>query len=84
MVIAMVGPEIVTPLAIIGLLLDGFVVAVVLTRHRAIAPTRVAVVASMTVGVFGFSTPLLALPGLVVLAGALLTPARFRRWPEQA
>jgi len=84
MVIATVGPEIVTPLAIIGLLLGGFLVAVVLTRNRAIAPPTVAVVVSMAVGVFGFSTLLMGLPGLVVLAGAWLTPAQYRRVPESA
>jgi hypothetical protein len=84
MVIAMVGPEIVAPLATIGLLLGGFVVALVLTRQRAIAPPTVAIVVAMSVGVFGFSTLLMGLPGLVVLAGALLTPTRFRRPPEPA
>lgn len=84
MVIAMVGPEIVTPLAVIALLLGGFVIAVVLTRQRAIAPPTVGVVVAMAVGVFGFSTLLMGLPGLVVLGGAMVTPARFRRQPESA
>jgi len=84
--ISVLGPEIITPLALSGLLLGGFVVAVVLTRRPAIAPPTVSVVVAAAVGVFGYSTLLMGLPGLVVLAGVLLTPSGFchARQPEPA
>jgi hypothetical protein len=76
--IYLIGPEVLTPLALLGLLLGGFVAAVVLTRRRAVAPPTVAVALAVSVGVFGYSTLMMALPGMVLLLSAALTPTRFR------
>jgi hypothetical protein len=82
--IARLGPELVVPLALIGALMAGLVMAFTLTRKPTIAPPSAAVLVALAVGLFGNSTMLMALPGAVILAGALLTPRHVRRTREMA
>lgn len=77
--IRLVAPEILAPVAVLSLLVGAMLLLLLLGRARSMGPPIVSVTVAGVVGVFGYSTLMMGLPGLVVLCGAMMTPRWCRR-----